>query len=58
LVSESTASGTKVEGQSETSIKVNSDKAAGDIPGVFTFSAGTLSAPIINENPPKFKIIL
>lgn len=58
LASESTAMSTKVEGQSEASIKVNSDKAAGDIQGVFTFTAGTLSAPIINENPPKFKIIL
>lgn len=58
LASESSATSTKVEGQSEASIKVNSDKAAGDIQGTFTFSKGTLSAPVINENPSKFTIIL
>jgi nitrous oxidase accessory protein NosD len=57
LASESTATSTKAEG-SEASIKVNSDKAATDIPGVFTFSSGTLTGPIINENPTKFKVIL
>jgi hypothetical protein len=48
---ESSSTGTKISGQSEASIKVSSDKAAGDTPGKFTFAGGTAAAPVlINES--------
>jgi len=51
--SESSATSNKVEGQSESAIKVESDKKAGDIAGKFTFSKGTASGNgnvLINES--------
>jgi hypothetical protein len=51
--SASSASGTKVEGQTQAAIKVESDKGAGDFPGKFTFSHGTFSGNatiLINES--------
>jgi nitrous oxidase accessory protein NosD len=51
--SESSATGTKVEGQTEAAVKVESDKAAGDTPGKFTFSGGSFhgdSTVLINES--------
>jgi hypothetical protein len=51
--SESSATGTKVEGQTEAAVKVESDKAAGDIPGKFTFSGGSFHGDgtvLINES--------
>jgi hypothetical protein len=35
------STGTKISGQSEAAIKLESDKAVGDPPGVFTFTNGT-----------------
>ncbi|HMD56623.1 MAG TPA: right-handed parallel beta-helix repeat-containing protein [Solirubrobacteraceae bacterium] len=51
--SESSATGTVIEGQSEAAIKVQSDKAAGDKAGKFTFASGTASgngSVLINES--------
>ncbi|HEY1833895.1 MAG TPA: right-handed parallel beta-helix repeat-containing protein [Solirubrobacteraceae bacterium] len=51
--SESSATGTKVEGQTEAAVKVESDKAAGDTPGKFTFSGGSFHGDgtvLINES--------
>jgi hypothetical protein len=57
LASESSAIGTKISGQSEASIKVESDKSPSDIPGKFTFSKGIAAEPVlINENPEKFEV--
>jgi len=56
--SESSSTGTKISGQSEASIKVESDKEPGDIAGIFKFSSGTAATPVlINENPEKFEVI-
>ncbi len=50
--SESSASGAKVEGQTEAAIKVESDKQPGDIPGKFTFHGTTANdgTVLINES--------
>jgi len=51
--SESSSTGTKISGQSEAAIKVESDKEAGDPPGKFTFANGTATgngAVLINES--------
>jgi hypothetical protein len=56
--SESSATTTKISGQSEASIKVESDKSPSDIQGKFVFSKGTAAVPVlINENPEKFEVI-
>ncbi len=58
LASESSATTTKVSGQSEASIKVESDKSPSDIQGKFVFSKGTAAEPVlVNENPEKFEVI-
>jgi len=55
-VMKSTASGMKVSGQSEASIKVTSDKLPGDIAGKFTFS-GTAAAPVLINESSNFEVI-
>jgi hypothetical protein len=55
--SQSSASATKISGQTEAAIKVTSDKAAGDIPGKFTFSNGTASAPVLINESNNFEVI-
>jgi hypothetical protein len=56
--SESSATHTKISGQTEASIKVESDQSASDTQGKFVFANGTAAAPVlINENPSKFEII-
>jgi hypothetical protein len=55
--SESNATGTKISGQSEASIKVTSDKQPGDIAGKFTFSNGTAAAPVLINESNNFEVI-
>jgi hypothetical protein len=58
--SESSARATKITGQTEAAIKVTSDQGAGDIPGKFTFSGGSLSgnkAFVVNENEEHFQVL-
>ena len=53
LASESSANGIKVNDQSETALKVESDKAAGDIPGKFSAINSTFTGDgnvLINES--------
>ncbi|MHB8532845.1 MAG: right-handed parallel beta-helix repeat-containing protein, partial [Solirubrobacteraceae bacterium] len=51
LASESVSSKTTISGQSQASILVSSDKAAGDIKGKFTFSKGSAAEPkLVNES--------
>lgn len=58
LASESSSTGTKISGQSEASIKVESDQSPSDIQGKFVFAMGTAAVPVlINENPSKFEVI-
>src|SRR5205823_12341722 len=50
--SESSSTGTKISGQSEAAIKIESDKEPTDPPGKFTFASGTATgngAVLINE---------
>jgi hypothetical protein len=51
--SESSATGTTIEGQTEAAIKVTSDKAPSDPAGKFTFASGTTKGDatvLINES--------
>lgn len=50
LSSQSTASRTSISENTEVPIKVQSDKAAGDIPGRFTFRDGFLKGSVVNES--------
>jgi hypothetical protein len=57
--SESSALATKIIGQSEAAVKVESDKEPGDIPGRFVATATTLSGNkqfVINENEEAFVV--
>jgi hypothetical protein len=53
---ESSATSTKVSGQSEASIKVTSDKLAGDKPGTFAFK-GTATAPVLINESSNFTVV-
>jgi len=60
LASQSSATGTTVEGQSEAGIKVESDNKPGDIKGSFVFAHGTLAGngtPVKNEST-SFEVVL
>jgi hypothetical protein len=50
------STGTKISGQSEASIKVESDKKAGDIAGKFSFAGGTAAAPVLINNSNNFLV--
>lgn len=54
---ESSASSTKISGQSEASIKVSSDKQPTDKPGKFLFSKGTAAAPVLINESNDFEVI-
>jgi hypothetical protein len=54
---ESSATNTKVSGQSEASIKVSSDKQPADKAGKFTFSKGTAGAPVLINESSNFEVI-
>jgi nitrous oxidase accessory protein NosD len=54
---ESSASSTKISGQSEASIKVSSDKQPTDKPGKFLFSKGTAAAPVLINESNRFEVI-
>lgn len=57
LASESSATNTSIEGQSVAGIKVYSDKAAGDIPGKFTFTKGIPTEPSVINESNNFEVI-
>jgi hypothetical protein len=54
---ESSSIGSKISGQSAASIKVSSDKAAGDIAGTFTFAGGTAAAPVLIDESNDVEVI-
>lgn len=54
---ESSASSTKISGQTEASIKVSSDKQPADKPGKFLFSKGTAAAPVLINESNNFEVI-
>jgi hypothetical protein len=54
---ESSATNTKVSGQSEASIKVSSDKQPADKAGKFTFTKGTAAAPVLINESSNFEVI-
>ncbi len=55
--SESSATNTKISGQSQASIKVSSDKQPADKAGKFTFSKGTAAAPVLINESSSFEVI-
>jgi len=60
LASESSATHTKVEDQTEAAIKVESDKKSGDIAGSFDFTDGTFSgdATVLDNESNNFEVVL
>jgi hypothetical protein len=60
LASESSATHTKVEDQTEAAIKVESDKSSEDIPGSFDFTDGTFSgdATVLDNESNDFEVVL
>ncbi|HXM86126.1 MAG TPA: hypothetical protein VN889_00695 [Solirubrobacteraceae bacterium] len=54
---ESSSIGSRISGQSEASIKVSSDKAAGDIAGRFTFAGGTAAAPVLLDESNDVEVV-
>jgi hypothetical protein len=59
LSSQSSASGTKISGQTEAGIRVSSDKAAEDIPGKFTITKSTFAsnATVLQDESSNFDVI-
>ncbi len=59
LASESSATHTKVEDQSDAAIKVESDKSVKDIPGSFDFTDGTFSgdATVLDNESNNFEVV-
>jgi hypothetical protein len=59
LSSQSSASGTKISGQTEAGIRVSSDKGAKDIPGKFTITKSTFAgnATVLLDESSNFEVI-